>query len=140
MQSPAKGATKPAKKPAATTVTKQQVVAEVPQRVSQPIDRQQRPEQDIPTGLNMGAGAPVPQPEQIKEKRTKDFVQETRPQAMNADLYPRPQQQLPAEVDDQIEQYVYMESDRTVRSELTSYRKEIMEQLELFREAQKKQI
>lgn len=63
---------------------------------------------------------------------------------MNTDLYP-PQkpvraQQLPAESEAMIEEYVYMESDRVVRNELASYRREVMEQLELFRDAQKKQI
>lgn len=47
---------------------------------------------------------------------------------------------MPEEADDIIEQFVYMESDRTVRNELVNYRKEVMEQLEVFRDAQKKQI
>lgn len=41
----------------------------------------------------------------------------------NTDLYPR--QAEPGE--GMIEQYVYMESDRSVRDELVSYRREVME-------------
>ena len=102
----------------------------------------------VPTGLVQKQTAPAPQAEELKEKATKQEIQKERlgPAAapmMNTDLYPpqkpmRGQQQLPEGADEVIEQYVYMESDRSVRNELTSYRREILEQLELFREAQKK--
>ena len=39
-----------------------------------------------------------------------------------------------------VDRYVHFESDRTTRKEMVSYKNEIMEQLELFRESQKKQI
>lgn len=102
----------------------------------------------MPTGLVQKYTAPAPQAENLKEKVTKQEIQKERlaqgAATMNQDLYPpqRPMrvQQLPEEADEMIEQYVYMESDRQVRNELQSYRREVMEELELFRDAQKKQI
>lgn len=41
---------------------------------------------------------------------------------------------------DLVDKYVHFESDRTVRKEMITYKNDIMEQLELFRESQKKQI
>lgn len=99
-----------------------------------PADGQQRPDY-VPHGLYQGQTAPVPQAEELKEKVYGRNEEYGAPQ--NTDLYPR---QLPEDADGIIEQYVYMESDRTVRNELVNYRREVMEQLELFREAQKKQI
>ena len=47
---------------------------------------------------------------------------------MNTDLYPHYKaKNLPEDADEHVEQFVYMESDRSVRKELSSYRKEIME-------------
>jgi len=74
----------------------------------------------------------MPQADQLKEKTKVPIKKMESPNVspkINRDLLPpqRIQTHDPEDAEELIEQYVYMESDRSVRKELVNYRKDIME-------------
>ena len=86
----------------------------------------------MPMGLVDKQKVPVPQAEQLKDKvkvPVKKVESPTVSPKLNKDLQPpqRIQTHDPEDAEELIEQYVYMESDRSVRKELHNYRKDIME-------------